>query len=62
MNLVQLGRHIRQYEETVDFMSQKRFWFKEILGDAYVNFDIQLVEFLQLLKVRMEGICQSLEK
>ena len=62
MNLIQLGRHIRQYEETVDFMSRMRFWFKEVLGDAYVNYDIQLGELLKLLKIRMEGLCQSLEK
>ena len=62
MILEQLGRHIRNYEETVDFLSLKRFWFKEILGDAYVDYDIHFGEFLKLLKIRMEGLCQSLEK
>ena len=62
MNIEELRRHFRHYSRTVEFISQERHWFKEILGDAYIDYDYHLGQLLKLLLVRMEGICQSLEK
>jgi hypothetical protein len=54
MELVNLNRHFRHFNKALEFISQERHWFKEVLGDAYINYDVCLGELLELLKLRMK--------
>ena len=59
MELAELNRHFRHYNKASEFINQERYWFKEILGDAFIKYDILLGELLKLVKIRMNSIVED---
>ena len=59
MELAELNRHFRHYDSVYRFVNDESHWMKEILGDAFINYEINLREMLKLIQIRMKSIVED---
>lgn len=59
MELAELNRHFRHYATVHEFVNNECHWLREILGDAFINYEISLRELLKLLQIRMNSIVED---
>lgn len=59
MELANLNRHFRHYNTVNEFVNNESHWLKELLGDAFVNYEISLRQLLKLVQIRLNSIVED---